>query len=124
MGMFVLVTLHPFAPAVEAVSFQFNTHQRNHFSFCNAKLMEDGFKRGAVFPGHFYDSIFIDFTELLHRFDFFYSSCTGRCNILLLPSISPISFSTGNFCYRFGRSFPAGLFFLWISSGPDDFFLP
>ena len=56
--------IHPGTPKLKAFFLQLASHHCNHFRFRQPKLKFDGFKRGAIFPGHFDDPINFDISEI------------------------------------------------------------
>ena len=56
-------TLYPSAPHSPGGGLQGSTHQHYHFFFGHTELRLDGIKGGAIFPGHFHNSIYVSFAE-------------------------------------------------------------
>ena len=50
---------HSLAPGTKRAWLELGAHQSNHFSFRQAELELDGLERGAIFPGHFYNSRYL-----------------------------------------------------------------
>ena len=45
-------TLHAHTPQTKRAGVEFRAHQANHVGLMQPHALVDGFKRGAVFPGH------------------------------------------------------------------------
>jgi hypothetical protein len=56
-------------------------HKRYHFGFAKAILIQNGIKRGSVFPGHFDDTVEVGGREGRYRLHVL-SNCT-TCPIVL-----------------------------------------
>lgn len=94
--------LYAGAPHAPGAWFHFSAHERNHLSFLEAKLQQNGIERRAIFPGHFNDAIDILLRKkfqvhtLQTTFDTFCFSCMKGVKKQDLPSKS---------CLTCGRPF-------------------
>lgn len=57
MTVFGISSFHSFPPHGKTAFFTVSAHQFNDLWLFYTKLKMNGFKRGAVFPGHFNDSV-------------------------------------------------------------------
>ena len=49
--------IDPFTPQIEAATLQLPTHNTYDLRLGHSELHLDGFKRGAILPGHFDDAV-------------------------------------------------------------------
>lgn len=81
--------LNPFSPHAPTFRFHFLPHQFNHIFFGYSKLKFDGIERGAVFPSHLHDAVYVPFCQIIFFLNF-HVGINNKIRVLFFEKSSQI----------------------------------